>query len=104
MKFAREQNSDFFCMQMNQRFAADLRTKTDIVRIIKLTVGDDLQPFISRTDNLLTRQNDMNINILTMVFRTLFGERFGFAFYHVKKKIISVDDVFSGGSECGSAG
>ena len=95
VKFAWEQNRNLFGMQVNQRFAADLGTKTDIVRIVKRTVGDNFQSFVTRANDLLTRQHDMNINVLPMIFRTLFAKRFSFAFDNVKEQVIPFNDVFS---------
>ena len=79
---------------MNQRFAVDSLTETDILRRVEVTIFNDRQPFIPGTDDLFTFQHNVNVEILTMIFRALLAQRPGMAFDDGKKHIITLDGIF----------
>ena len=57
----------------------------------------DRQAFVAGADNLNARQYNMNINILTMIFRTLLCQRVRLAFDDGKKQVIAIDRIFARG-------
>jgi hypothetical protein len=74
-------------MEMDQRFTADVFAKTNVVSRIKRAIGCDGQPLITCANNLFPHQDNMNIDVLTMVLRALFGQRARFAFGDGKKRL-----------------
>ncbi|MNP86257.1 hypothetical protein D3C76_1863820 [compost metagenome] len=64
--------------------------------LIKRAIIDNLQPFISRPNDLFTRQHNVYVEVLTMIFRALLCKRARFALDHREEKIIPVDGIFAG--------
>ncbi len=95
VQFARKQNGQLFRVQMNQCFAADCLTKANIVGLLERPVRRDRQTFVTGTDYLNARRDNMNINILTMKFRALLRQRARLALDDGKEQVIAIDRIFA---------
>ncbi len=63
--------------------------------LLERPVRRDRQTFVTGTDYLNARRDNMNINILTMKFRALLRQRARLALDDGKEQVIAIDRIFA---------